>query len=805
MELSFEPADLAGLVWVAIAVLALAEAVRYWRHGRRPGSRMGRAVLLAVLGGALVALTVTGRLAILHISHGWACLILTLLVIPRLCRSYATTTRPISRRVRWGLLGLRVAAAGIALIMLARPALLWTTILRERARVGILVDTSQSMNIRDVVPPKMPGEAEPEPVSRLDACRRMLNGSRQELNHLTDRIDVDWMVFDARLRPADNPPARAEGALTALGRGVNGAREALIQTGSKIAGLILISDGRDTSSGAADPLQAGDELAVAGIPLFCVGAGNELPAGQTRSLTARRLDMADRVTVLNELAVGAEFLASGLAGVAIDIRLKYDGHIIGTKTITPTQVRELIRADLSHVPKEGGLHQVTVVATVPELGKPQGEARLSRYVRVTDDKVQVLYIDRARYERAAVARALEYAKEINLTKVDLNRPPDAPGADLLPQTNQAWRVFHVVIIGDVSRAHLSEPAMRAVSDLVQTTGRGAAILGGVRTLGSGEYKGSPLDALFPVDLATEGQLGGSVALELAPAGMLHPCCSLGGSLPKDAWKQLPPLAGASRLGPVEPTAEVLMRTGPGEPLMVVQQKGAGRTAVLAFDSTWQWPFASDWGLELHRRFWRQLVLWLANRKPEVWVLAERSQYDLGRIKAGDERIVIRAGINDPTTGGLPAQSALTGEIIDPDGRSRPLAWSSVQDGFEARPTVDQRGQYRVRVEGKVADQSAGESETAFVVESVDRELSEPFADLETLKRMAARTASIGGAYVPMEEFGSLLERLRSGGAETRITRVHRHYLVDDHPWLWLALFVGLLTLEWIIRRRVGLV
>jgi len=54
-------------------------------------------------------------------------------------------------------------------------------------------------------------------------------------------------------------------------------------------------------------------------------------------------------------------------------------------------------------------------------------------------------------------------------------------------------------------------------------------------------------------------------------------------------------------------------------------------------------------------------------------------------------------------------------------------------------------------------------------------------------------------------FDELLERIRASSSESRITRAHRHYLVDDHPWFWLAAFIGMLAMEWIVRRRLGLV
>jgi uncharacterized membrane protein len=811
-DITFEPADLAGLVWWAIGVLAAMRVVQYVRTGRRPASAAARATLTSAVAVTVTTLAMAGWLRPSRVPHGWVCLIFAALVLPLLLRSYRRTTRPVPTPWRVLLVGLRLAAGLVALAMLARPVIQWNVERRQRACLGIMIDNSRSMGIRDVVPQehvgKQPSDAEPdrksEPISRAENVRQMLASSRDSLDRLSRRLDVKWMAFDARSRPVDTPQIASDGTLTALSTCIDTGRELLLQNGARIAGLIVISDGRDTTGTPADAARAGDELAVAGIPLFCVGIGNELPAGDTRSLQARRLDVPDRVSVLNRLDIGAEFLTAGLAGSEITIQLQYDGKPVADKKIVPTQIRELIRADLSHVPKEGGLHQVVVIATAAGLQGRQGEAKLSRYVRVVEDKIQVLYIDRGRYERAAVARALEYARELNVTKLDLNGVAEQPGASPLPQTPDEWRAYRVIVLGDVDRSQLPDAAMRAIAGLVAQDGHGFAMLGGLRTLGSGSYRDTPLAAICPVDLAAAGQVENAVPFELAPAGRAHPCCRL--AQPNEpAWKQLPPFAGAGRLGTVATGAEVLIRAASGEPLMVVQERGGGRTAVLAFDSTWQWPFASEAGLEMQRRFWRQLVLWLANRKPEVWVLADHSQYDLLRIRLGDEYVSLKAGVSDPATGGLPVQSTVTGELIGPDGRTRPLDFRPGADGFEVRPALDQPGQYRVRVEGKIAGQSIGRADTAFVVESVDRELAEPLADLDALKRLAARTATIGGEFVTPDRFDPLLEKLRASATEMKTTLVERRYLVDDHPWAWLLIFLILLAAEWSLRRTKGLV
>ena len=89
--------------------------------------------------------------------------------------------------------------------------------------------------------------------------------------------------------------------------------------------------------------------------------------------------------------------------------------------------------------------------------------------------------------------------------------------------------------------------------------------------------------------------------------------------------------------------------------------------------------------------------------------------------------------------------------------------------------------------------------------NTDQELADPTADLQTLKRMAAQTQHIGGSYVSIAEFAPLLERISAAGYVTEITQTRRWHLVEDYRWLWLAAFLALVTIEWITRRRKGLV
>lgn len=791
---------------MAVGALALAELFHYLVRGRRPGRLGARFVVCVGLVVVVVAAQVTGQLRLLRTYPPAAAGLLCVLLIPGLRRAYGQTTRALHRWLLRLLLCLRLLAVSVVLALLTRPVVEYVTITRERGTLAVLVDDSRSMGVRDVLSDPRSPEAS-SMLARAEVVESTWQDHREALAALASDLNLRYFRFDASIDSLAELKFTVKGEQTALAGAIEQVRSLLEAEGGKPVGILVISDGRDNLSSEEEQRSVGDALAARGVPLYAVGVGSELPVGQSRGILARRLDCPESVALLNRLPAQAEFVATGLAGKLISVELLWDDAVVEAQQVRPALPTELLRVNLGHTPIAGGLHRVAVRARVQEGAQGRDDASLAQFVRVTDEKIQVLYMDRPRYERAAIARALEAATELRVTKVDLSRADAEGRSPGLPRSAAEWQAYHVVLIGDVDRGAFSATTLSAIRDLVIEQGRGAAMLGGVRTLGAGPYGNSPLAGLVPVSLGQTGQLDAPVAFELTPAGRQHAVCRLQpqAAAALQLWTRLPPFNGAARLSGLAPTAEVLMRTPGGDPLVVVSEAGRGRAAAIAFDSTWRWSFAEDRGGEAQKRFWRQLALWLANRKPVVWVAADRPRYDLTRLRSNVESIVLRGGVNDPTTGQVPENAALTGSIRGPDGRGQELHWVRTGEAMEARPSVLLAGEYHVRVKATAGGKPLGESETAFEVVVPDPELADPTADLENLRRLAARTRADGGEYVSVEALGGLLNRLAARRHITEIRQVRRENLVDERPWTWFGVFVGLLAVEWIIRRRAGLV
>jgi len=114
------------------------------------------------------------------------------------------------------------------------------------------------------------------------------------------------------------------------------------------------------------------------------------------------------------------------------------------------------------------------------------------------------------------------------------------------------------------------------------------------------------------------------------------------------------------------------------------------------------------------------------------------------------------------------------------------------------------GLYQLRATLTGSDVTAGKS---FQVLVNDRELARPYADLTYLAQLSGQTAASGGASFLPSQVGELIERI-SELRRTSAAPVVTKYRLGDTPasaWPLFAVLIGLLSAEWILRRRWGLV
>jgi hypothetical protein len=274
---------------------------------------------------------------------------------------------------------------------------------------------------------------------------------------------------------------------------------------------------------------------------------------------------------------------------------------------------------------------------------------------------------------------------------------------------------------------------------------------------------------------------------------------------------------------------------------------------IACESTWPWALASDAGFELHRRFWRQLVVWLANRRPMAWVVTDQPSYAQAAIRAGQQTVRIKAGITglaaltdrpgphtleagltlrrlsppaslptiDTTTSVepqdmplQPSQPALTDAVRtwDITLNRRGDRWTAELPREEELAELLSAGEYELEFVARGGGDSSAEvdeehvlvARTQFAIIAYDLEQRPPTANLTLLRQAAELTRAHGGGYCDVDGLPSLLQRLASVDQRRRIERRVQYNPVARHPWSLLGILAAALGLEWALRKRAAL-
>jgi hypothetical protein len=442
---------------------------------------------------------------------------------------------------------------------------------------------------------------------------------------------------------------------------------------------------------------------------------------------------------------------------------------------------------------------------------------ISTFVTVSKEGISVLYVDKLRaFEFKQTKMALEGDLRIRLHEVIFRNSQEVPepGQDLY---KFGERFYDAIIIGDVTPGQLNAGGPSTedrIIELVKDKGVGLMTMGGLKAFAAGGWQQSRLAALLPVEMGDGTQIDDKVKMMLTEQGKAHFVLRLADN-PQDnerLWESLAPLEGMSRLGGLKPNvanAAILARSAKGETVLAARPFGAGRVLAFAGDTTGRWV-RSPATRQAHSRFWRQLVLWLARQEEaegSAWV-----KLDARRLTAGG-KLGFNVGLRGK--GGIDLKDArFEVQVAGPGNITTPV--QTVRERDEDRGTfwkTDAPGEYRVAVKatGKDSDgqPTSGEASARFLVSQDDTEMARRAADHEFLKRLASGG---GGKFHKgdEDELGRFLQQLQSLPLPQARPKANlwpdwrRSSLSGFLPGYFL-LFVALVSLEWFLRRRWGLV
>lgn len=735
-----------------------------------------------------------------------------------------------SRPVRIALGLIRASLLALVIALLNGPVLTLGQSRTEPSVLAVLIDDSISMRVRDAA-----GDESAEPESRLEAVVRLLTGEDQQLLRELERThkvrlyrfnSTAFPLSGATTQPGDSIAAdvAALKSLEPLGQNTQVAKSirAVLDDlqGQRLAGVVVLTDGRDTP---AQPLAATlAALKDASAKVYPIAVGSDKPPQNISLQSVSAQESAFKGDIVN---VKVQLRGSGYRSghdVTLTLKDKTSGAQLKDADGKPVERTVSladdapVEAELQFKADEVGTMDVTVEAKRQPGELDDADNTRTMQVAVLDAKINVLYVDgyprwEYRYIKNEMIRDPSIDISCLLTSADpsFRQEGDRP-ITRFPESIEELMEYDVVVIGDVDPRQFSDAQLQLVSEFVAKKGGGFGMIAGP-LFSPIAYRNTPIEAILPVNISrVQPDDGATITMGFRPVLTKEGASSSLFRFFADKTvnerflrEEIQPIFWYSKGATAKPGVGEVYAQHPTEIgpdnrkalLLVLGRFGAGRTLFSAIDDSWRWRFYT--GEQIFDTYWVQQLRYLARSKKlgqrRFTFTSLRPSYELG------EQVRVMMRVLDPQLAGqLPEQIRV--DIQDGSGqlvRQEPLMRQEDQsDLYTLSFTADRIGKFTA----KLPPIAGGVEAMDLPIEvSVPRlELAEPQIDRTALSRLAQETM---GTSVELAKARDELPRLIPSAAKT--IPIESSQPLWDAP-LAMMLFVLLITAEWVLRKMYGM-
>lgn len=578
--------------------------------------------------------------------------------------------------------------------------------------------------------------------------------------------------------------------------------------------VIMITDGQQNAGDS--PIEVAKVLAGKKMPVFTLGVGSHIAP---RDLAILKTIVPDsvyfedvvrgEVIIKEEVPVNQPFTLKVKDGEKVVWEKQFITEGKPSRTIPfDFPVKELAAERIKAMPKDVkalGVPMDLKVSVTPIEGERElsnNEASL-RFRAVTQKRKVLLVDGRPRWETRYLKNLYQRDEkwEVNAAIAGMRGETGFVRGDKegnFPADKPMLDAYELIIFGEVPKDLLKPEEQRWLADFVGKRGGAIIFLDGARGY-LRQYNDTPMGPLLPVDYADVKPPVGLKSLGLTgrAAGLAPFALSPEIATNAEVWAKLPVPKSVVGVKPL-PGAEVLIdgeAAGGRVPLAILRPYGAGKVYYHAFDDSWRWRYeVAD---KYHVKFWNQIANFVAE---EPFSTSDKFvSLDAGKLtyEPGAQapiRVRIRSGEGKPVT-----DAAVTA-VISRDGKPVAKIELTPAEGglYRGKTAALEAGNYEVTIESAAVPEGQIKVRTEFKVEASQNIERTLLSVNEDLLRQISLTS--GGQYFREEQVDQiikLIEPLTAGNVQESETSLL------ESKW-WFALLVLLLTAEWLIRKRVGM-
>ena len=713
------------------------------------------------------------------------------------------------------LITLRALTLLTLIAILLRPVVTVPPAAANNSVLPVLVDVSRSMRLADAE----------DGAARLDRAKAIV---RDLQSRLSAEYRVELLSFGESLAAV---PDVERLAATARRSDLSGALADLAERykSTRVAGVIVLSDGGDTAPQEADTGRSID------APVVTVGIGDTRPA---RDREVANLTAGEPLLPGASIDLSVSATSTGFGTEAVELRVSANGRPVDTRRVTPSADGAPIHAVFTVSPEPDVPTVYTVeIPSAPDELAVENNTR-SVLVPPQTGRRRILILEGAPgYEHTFLKRALGQDRGLDVDAVVRKGQNDA-GRDTFyvqadpsrmaalssgyPSKRSELFAYDAVIFGNIEADFFTRDQLTLTAEFVAERGGGLLVLG-ARSFDRQGLAGTALEHALPIDLTSRRA---TITLATTPVhptmqsphrddpgvpskqpnspaltvdGLLHPATRLA-AVPEEnrqRWAALPSLAAVAHVGGARPGAQVLAVAltvgGNPQPLIAAQRYGQGRSMVFAGEASWRWRMLRPATDNSYETIWRQLARWITAGAQGPVTIAAMSP----SVAGVTDRVSVIVRDEDF----VPVPNAeVAVQITAPTGEKRALvaALSNPQEGrYAVASRFDQSGVYRVEAVASRGSTRLGTSSRPVLVGGVDLELMQPRLNDAVLRRLSSETR---GRYIPAERADELPSLIRASRVDAGTPEMRDLW---HNGWSLLAIIL-LLGVEWVMRRRAGL-
>jgi hypothetical protein len=674
--------------------------------------------------------------------------------------SYRNVTG-ISYAKRYMLIGLRTFGIALIGILLLEPLL---TVFGQKTtgnKLGVLVDLSSSMNIKE------------------PSGQRWTQAESAFTKVMPSNIQTRYFGFSDTLVKLDRLPDSAafNGQATDLSLALGLPFE---ESNEDVGALLFITDGAGNIG--EDPVKTSGML---NIPVYSLVVGNVI---SRKDIYISKVNYQPIAYINSETPVQVEFGANGFAGQFAQLEIRDGKKTLASRRVTIPADGALATEEFKLNTSEDGVKLLEAIITnLPDENYRDNNSR-HFVIKFLKDKIHVLILSgHLDWEYSFLKRALETDSHISIQTALGDRQGNFNPRDL-PIPPDGWSKQDLIIVIDAGAGSSGSQINELKAAVKNKTGFLFIAGADSRSLQVGSWS-----EILPLNTDTKTQ---QIPGEYWPVPFETPRAKAILDIEGMTWDKLSPLKFMVAPVILKSDAWVIMdaqaATKERWPVIVGGNYGQGKTAVILGYPWWSRQFQPPTDpLEVKRlyQFWGNLVRWLVTRDDldKFNIATDKAVYKLG------EPVIFAATLFDDNYN-LVSGAKISLMIADSSGAKRELQLAPGQSGkYSGDYGAPLPGTYSFKAAAISGADTIGKKQGSFVVEAASLEMENPSANFTLMQHISEMTGGKSFTVADFDQFPQNLKlKLQKSEIFTEYRPINTIYI--------LILAILFLSAEWAIRK-----